>query len=140
MKFEKLKKIKTTPSSKISVYIKTPLFHPPPPPPHLLNITPTLHIYINYVLTSLSLSKVVLKNDCLKEYKEPLFRMFLSKDFQSDAAKILKVRLPDSDDTLGTCNRLCPDDKFIKPGASMESRRCKTGQKNIRFHARSRLY
>ena len=40
MKFEKLKKIMTTPpSSKISVYIKTPL-----PPPCLLSITPTRHI------------------------------------------------------------------------------------------------
>ena len=68
MKFEKLKKIKTTPSSQISVYIKTPLF------PCLLSITSTPHIYINYVLTSLSLSKVDLKNECLKEYKELLFQ------------------------------------------------------------------
>ena len=88
MKFEKLKKIMTTPSSKINVYIKTPL------PPCLLSITPTPHIYINYVLTSLSLSKVVLKNECSKEYKELLFRMFMSKEFQSDAAKNLKMPFP----------------------------------------------
>ena len=40
--------------------------------------------------------------------------MFLSKEFQSDAAKNFKVRLPDSDDTLGSCNRLPADPLVLK--------------------------
>ena len=50
----------------------------------------------------------------VKEYKELLFRMFLSKEFQSDAAKNLKVHPPDSDVTLGSCNRLSPDPLVLK--------------------------
>ena len=40
--------------------------------------------------------------------------MFLSKEFQSDAAKNLKVHPPDSDVTLGSCNRLSPDPLVLK--------------------------